>query len=103
MVVIIISVVVICRYVCMGFWRPRMHLDVLKKTKDYYSLDIWQLARHSGTKSLEYNFLSLLFGRYLDTGSTGHLDTGFSWFPWVLEQMLGWFPTVQSCHYMLHM
>jgi hypothetical protein len=24
---------------------------------------------------------------------TGHLDTGFfSWFSWVLEQMLGWFP-----------
>jgi hypothetical protein len=23
---------------------------------------------------------------------TGHLDTGFSWFSWVLEKMLGWFP-----------
>jgi hypothetical protein len=23
--------------------------------------------------------------------ATGHLDTGFSWFPWVQEQMLRWF------------
>ena len=34
---------------------------------------------------------------------TGHLVSGFSWFPWVLEQMLGWFPTVPSCRYMLIM
>jgi hypothetical protein len=24
--------------------------------------------------------------------ATRHLNTGFSWFSWVLEQMLGWFP-----------
>jgi hypothetical protein len=24
--------------------------------------------------------------------ATGHLDTGFPWFSWVLEQMLRWFP-----------
>ena len=34
---------------------------------------------------------------------TGYLVSGFSWFPWVLQQMLGWFPTVPSCHYMLIM
>ena len=34
---------------------------------------------------------------------TGHLVSGFSRFPWVLEQMLGLFPTVPSCHYMLLM
>jgi len=33
---------------------------------------------------------------YQDTGSaTGHLDTGFSWFPCVYKQMLRWFPTFQ--------
>jgi hypothetical protein len=26
---------------------------------------------------------------------TGHLDTGFSWFPRVFKQMLRWFPTLQ--------
>ena len=26
-----------------------------------------------------------------------------SWFPCVLERMLGWFPILISCHYMLHM
>jgi len=27
--------------------------------------------------------------------ATGHLDTGFSWFPCVCKQMLRWFPTFQ--------
>ena len=27
--------------------------------------------------------------------ATGHLDTGFSWFPCVYKQMLRWFPTFQ--------
>ena len=44
-----------------------------------------------------------LKGSYPVGPVTGHLDTGSSWFPWVLEQMLGWFPTVPSCHYMLLM
>jgi hypothetical protein len=36
--------------------------------------------------------------------ANGHLDTGFSWFSWVLEQMLVWFPfSFPSCHYMLPM
>jgi len=34
--------------------------------------------------------------------ATGHLDTGFSWFPCVYKQMLRWFPS-PSCHYMLLM
>ena len=59
-----------------------------------------------------YLFFLLLFSFSLDAGRlaksqypegpvTGHLVSGFSWFPWVLEQMLGWFPTVPNCHYML--
>ena len=27
---------------------------------------------------------------------TGHLDTGFSWFPCVYKQMLKWFPRIQA-------
>ena len=33
--------------------------------------------------------------RYLEGTATGHLDTGFSWFPCVYNQMLRWFPTFQ--------
>ena len=33
--------------------------------------------------------------RYSEGPVTGHLDTGFSWFPCVYKQMLRWFPTFQ--------
>jgi len=33
--------------------------------------------------------------QYLEGHATGHLDTGFSWFPCVCKQMLRWFPTFQ--------
>ena len=29
---------------------------------------------------------------YSEGPATGHLDTGFSWFPCVYKQMLRWFP-----------
>ena len=53
----------------------------------FYFLDAGRLARSQQPEGLV----------------TGHLDTGFSWFPWVLEQILGWFPLFPSCHYMLPM
>jgi hypothetical protein len=34
-------------------------------------------------------------GQYKEGPATGHLDTGFSWFPRVFKQMLRWFPTLQ--------
>jgi hypothetical protein len=34
-------------------------------------------------------------GQYSEGPATGHLDTGFSWFPRVCKQMLRWFPTLQ--------
>jgi hypothetical protein len=34
-------------------------------------------------------------GQYSEGPATGHLDTGFSWFPHVFKQMLRWFPTLQ--------
>ena len=38
----------------------------------------------------------LLSGSHYSEGpATGHLDTGFSWFPCVYEQMLRWFPRFQ--------
>ena len=33
--------------------------------------------------------------QYLEGPATGHLDTGFSWFPCVYKRMLRWFPSFQ--------
>ena len=33
--------------------------------------------------------------QYPEGPATGHLDTGFSWFPYVYKQMLRWFPRFQ--------
>ena len=33
--------------------------------------------------------------QYPDGPATGHLDTGFSWFPCVYKRMLRWFPSFQ--------
>jgi hypothetical protein len=33
--------------------------------------------------------------QYSEGPATDHLDTGFSWFPCVFNQMLRWFPTFQ--------
>ena len=33
--------------------------------------------------------------QYSEGPETGHLDTGFSWFPCVCKQMLRWFPRFQ--------
>ena len=39
--------------------------------------------------------LLLARSQYSEGPATGHLDTGFSWFPCVCKQMLRWFPTFQ--------
>jgi len=44
-----------------------------------FTLDAGQLAR----------------SQYSEGPATGHLDTGFSWFPCVYKQMLRWFPRFQ--------
>ena len=33
--------------------------------------------------------------QYLEGPATGHLDTGFSWFPCVYKLLLRWFPSFQ--------
>jgi hypothetical protein len=33
--------------------------------------------------------------QYPEGPATGHLDTGFSWFPCVYKRMLSWFPFFQ--------
>jgi len=37
----------------------------------------------------------LVTGQYSEGSATGHLDTGFSWFPCAEKQMLRWFPRFQ--------
>ena len=37
----------------------------------------------------------LAISQYSEGPATGHLDTGFSWFPCVYKQMLSWFPRFQ--------
>jgi len=37
----------------------------------------------------------LATGQYSEGPATGHLDTGFSWFPCGQKQMLRWFPRFQ--------
>jgi hypothetical protein len=37
----------------------------------------------------------LAISQYPEDPATGHLDTGFSWFPWVQERTLRWFPPFQ--------
>jgi hypothetical protein len=33
--------------------------------------------------------------QYSEGSATGHIDTGFSWFPCVYKQILRWFPRFQ--------
>jgi hypothetical protein len=44
-----------------------------------------------------FNLDSGLLARsqYPEGPATGHLDTGFSWFPFVYKRMLRWFPSFQ--------
>ena len=37
----------------------------------------------------------LASSQYPEGPATGHLDTGFSWFPGVYKRMLRWFPSFQ--------
>jgi len=40
-------------------------------------------------------FVLLARSQYPEGPATGHLDTGFSWFPCVYKRMLRWFPSFQ--------
>jgi hypothetical protein len=37
----------------------------------------------------------LASSQYSEVPATGHLEAGFSWFPFAYKQMLRWFPTSQ--------
>ena len=47
----------------------------------------------SQEKTLDAGLLATI--EYPEGPATGHLDTGFSWFPCVYKRMLRWFPSFQ--------
>ena len=51
------------------------------------------LCVHCSFFSLDAGLLAR--SQYSEDPATGHLDTGFSWFPCVYKQMLRWFPRFQ--------
>jgi len=58
-----------------------------------------------GCMKIQFFFFLILFftldvrlqarNQYSEGPATGHLDTGFSWFPCVYKHMLRWFPSFQ--------
>ena len=69
----------------------------------YHPPDFTLISGSTLTTLFCLDAVRLARSQYQEGPETGHLDTGFSWFPCVLEQMLGRFPILPSCHYMLHM
>jgi len=68
---VLLSYILYCVYCCLTYCTVC--------TVVLHTLDAWLLAR----------------GKYPEGPATGHLDTGFSWFPCVYKRMLRWFPTHQ--------
>ena len=50
-------------------------------------------SRNMSTCTLDAGLLAR--SQYPEGPATGHLDTGFSWFPCVYKRMLRWFPSFQ--------
>jgi len=55
-----------------------------------YPFELFELFSYS---TLDAGLLAR--SQHSEGPATGHLDTGFSWFPCVYKQMLRWFPTFQ--------
>ena len=54
-----------------------------------------QQMQHNGTRHITSDAGLLARSQYPEGPATGHLDTGFSWFPCVYKRMLRWFPSFQ--------
>jgi hypothetical protein len=51
---------------------------------------------HQKTKIIPWKSqISFKLSQYSECPATGHLDTGFSWFPYVYKRILRWFPRFQ--------
>ena len=58
-------------------------------------MDITALSGENSTADFTLDAGLLAISQYSEGPATGHLDTGFSWFRCVYNQMLRWFPRFQ--------
>ena len=71
------------------FYWGLLHLTSDKnRFRYYYQMNVYY-------KGLTLDAGLLARSQYLEGPATGHLDTGFSWFPCVYKRMLRWFPSFQ--------
>ena len=54
-----------------------------------------QSSRYFRCRPLTLDAGLMARSQYPEGPATGHLDTGFSWFPCVYKRMLRWFPSFQ--------
>ena len=62
--------------------------------------DFWEIVSFVKAFALRGVLSTLVAGllarsKYSEGPATGHLGTGFSWFPCIYKQMLRWFPRLQ--------
>jgi hypothetical protein len=58
----------------------------------YFGLITVLWSNYSVLWSNYFDVGQLTISQYPEGPATGHLDKGFSWFPWAQERMLRWFP-----------
>ena len=94
---------------CQGLYDGVLNISVNQYTKRILCMQLyipsiantWTIMRHGGSHSILLDNTALLTSRllarsqYPEGPATGHLDTGFSWFPCVYKRMLRWFPGFQ--------
>jgi len=74
-IVVVVCIVEVVLYVLLSSYVYLLHCVCIA----VFTLDTGLLAR----------------SQFSEGPATGHLDTGFSWFPFVYKQMLRWFPRFQ--------
>ena len=67
--------------------------SVSATSKDGHSLGLGKMNIIACSLTLDAGLLAR--SQYPEGPATGHLDTGFSWFPCVYKRMLKWFPSFQ--------
>ena len=77
---------------------PKLRRNMRKKKwkEQKFNTNYYHTLRHDfGTQSFILDAGLLARSQYPEGPATGHLDTGFSWFPCVYKRMLRWFPSFQ--------